>query len=145
MTKIRFEEPRIASPKEMEQYEKMTAAKWDMGQASGDVAIAVDARFDVDRDSKNEFFSCVGSQPFRHDRRERTHRGFFVCSVCREGAIEVGREEWKSEAYRFNERTIRDLRYGDIDQDGDIDVAFKMSDGAIYVYHNITPSRIAPK
>lgn len=33
---------------------------------------------------------------------------------------------------------VTEVRYGDIDRDGDIDIAVKLTDGAIYVFHNLS-------
>ncbi|MBI4211773.1 MAG: hypothetical protein HY540_03965 [Deltaproteobacteria bacterium] len=32
---------------------------------------------------------------------------------------------------------IQEVRYGDIDRDGDTDIAVKLEDGAIFVFHNL--------
>lgn len=34
--------------------------------------------------------------------------------------------------------TIKEVRLGDIDKDGDMDVAVQLADGAIYGFHNVS-------
>lgn len=33
---------------------------------------------------------------------------------------------------------VAEIRYGDIDKDGDVDIAVKLTNGAIYVFHNLS-------
>lgn len=37
-----------------------------------------------------------------------------------------------------NRLEIKEVRFGDIDKDGDVDVAVKLTDGAIYVFTNVS-------
>lgn len=40
---------------------------------------------------------------------------------------------------------LKEFRYGDIDKDGDVDIALKLSDGGIYVFHQETAPKKTPK
>jgi len=42
------------------------------------------------------------------------------------------------DAWNLGSKKVLEVRYGDIDKDGDIDIAVKLTDGAIYVFHNLS-------
>lgn len=48
------------------------------------------------------------------------------------------KEKWKNTMMELlKKQQISEIRYGDIDKDGDVDIAVKLTNGAIYVFHNL--------
>lgn len=135
-TPIRFEvRPRLASPFEIQQYQE-GKLKHDVEESpAGDGARIIRASFDVDNDGKKEFFSSF------------VIPGRFSYALCKEYPSREEWCDWGGNGFSyidFSEELYVSFYWGDIDQDGDIDIAFhlfKLSDlrdaGKIYVFHNL--------
>ncbi|MBI4125901.1 MAG: hypothetical protein HY465_00250 [Deltaproteobacteria bacterium] len=145
---IRFEAPKVASGEEVKNFSRLTAIAWDRDEP---ILIQVDGYLDVDKDGKDECLFCAGQQPHKstgtgYRGRPLPDTGDLSCGFQRvkpDGKTEED-FEWASDGFDLVKR-VEDFRYGDIDGDGDTDVAFKMTDGAIYVYHNVTSLPPPPK
>lgn len=87
--------------------------------------------YDVNMDGKDEVLGCKGEQP------ASGKDGEVKCSIFEEGASD--KSMWWTDpfVYKGQNELLTEVRFGDIDSDGDIDMAFKMSNGAIYIYHNL--------
>jgi len=117
------------TPEEQHAYANIMKSLQDKGEKDGVLAFA-DSSFDANGDGKSEFLLCAG--------KKREKFGCMVARIKPDGKVEKT-ISWSSVKTPFNLRglDIVDTRRGDIDGDGDNDIAFQVSSGAIYVYHNL--------
>ncbi|MBI4210994.1 MAG: hypothetical protein HY540_00005 [Deltaproteobacteria bacterium] len=112
MAEINFRRaPGQATASEMKAFQKLSTATWvDQIKFEGEA--------DLNNDATKDYFGCP--------RLSQDGGHFLRC-------VSGGNFLFK---WAFGKK-IKELRYGDIDDDGDIDIAVKLENGAIYVFHNL--------
>jgi len=118
---INFSQANVATASEKRNYSRITAVDINY---SNDVADAWKSKSPVDfKDGSPKTLSCVSAVP------EKSFGCFLKPSDSPRVLI------WNSIPFK-----VVEVRYGDIDKDGDIDIAVKLMNGAIYVFHNLQTS-----
>ncbi|MBI4212189.1 MAG: hypothetical protein HY540_06080 [Deltaproteobacteria bacterium] len=121
MSEIRFQKA-AAQPTsaEIKAYKDMKEMEENRSNRTIDIGIIPHVGVDVDLMNEGKK-AYVGCSSIKH----LAGKTYFRC----------GTQEGPFVNHLFAQK-IREVRYGDIDKDGDIDIAVKLEDGAIFVFHN---------
>ena len=136
---IKFGSITRATPAELQNFSKMTERKvWGDGSRENRTYGVEFRDFMVDPDRNISIF-CEETTP-----STSSSTGFaakFACMLMRENQLTVSFEPLFG-TYEKNfvqQLPMKEFRYGDIDGDGDVDIAIKLKDGGVYVFHQETP------
>ncbi|MDP2600762.1 MAG: hypothetical protein Q8P84_08555 [Deltaproteobacteria bacterium] len=129
MSRIQFGNMRLATPLEQQQFLKLDIAKKeDTGKTSTFPITHYGLKI---KNGKNDLLiSCV---EFVADKRFQCN----VTDIINSGDIEELAKSRSGSIWitDLNLSPVKEVRGGDIDGDGDIDIATKLNDGGIYVFH----------